>query len=123
MPRKPIPEAIKPGLHGTATTVVCEHNVAGHVQMFGTPAMIGLMERASINAIDRLLDDDWTSVGYEVSARHLAATPIGKQVAATAELLEVQGNKLLFRVEASDEDKKIGEGTHRRAIVPRRFGK
>ena len=123
MTRKPIPEAIKPGLQGTGTTVVCEHNVAGHVQMFSTPAMISLMERASRDAIDRLLGDDWNSVGYEVSARHLAATPIGKQVAATAELLEVQGNKLLFSVEASDDEKKIGEGTHRRAIVPKQLSK
>ncbi|MDP3065034.1 MAG: hypothetical protein Q8O40_17795 [Chloroflexota bacterium] len=63
-----------------------------------------------------------TSVGYEVNVRRLAPTPIGQRVRCAAEVLEVlevQGNKVLFKVEAYDEQKKIGEGTHRRAIVDR----
>jgi len=47
-----------------------------------------------------------------------AATPKGKKVTVRAELTEVDGRKLRFKVEAHDEDRKVGEGTHRRAVVP-----
>ena len=64
--------AIQPGLKGQRQTMVCEHNVAGHVDKFSTPSMIGLMERASVEAISGLLGEGQTSVGYEVNVRHLA---------------------------------------------------
>jgi len=119
MPHVPVPEAVKPGLKGESSTVVCEHNVASHVQTLSTPAMIGLMERAAVNALHPHLAEGQTSVGYEVNVRHLAPTPIGQRVRCVAEVMEVQGNKVLFKVEAHDEQKKTGEGTHRRAIVSR----
>jgi predicted thioesterase len=56
-------------------------------------------------------------VGFEVHVKHFAPTPKGKTVTVRAELLEVDGRKLRFKVEAHDEDKKVGDGTHRRAIV------
>lgn len=121
MSYQPVPETVKPGLRGEATTVVCVHNVAGHVPLFSTPSLVWLVEQASVNAVHPHLGQGQTTVGYEVSVRHLASTPIGKQVRAVAELQEVQGNKLLFRAEAFDDEKKIGEGTHRRAIVSDRF--
>jgi len=58
-----------------------------------------------------------TTAGFEVNVKHFGATPKGKKVTVRAELLEVDGRKLRFKVEAHDEDKKVGEGTHRRAIV------
>ncbi len=109
--------AIRPGLKGQRQTLVCEHNVAGHVDKFSTPSMIGLMERASIEAISGLLGEEQTSVGYEVNVRHLLPADIGATIIAYAELLEVDRNRLNFKVEAYDGERKIGEGTHRRAII------
>lgn len=113
---------LKPGLRGTSTVVVAEENTAAHfgaggVHVFGTPMMIGLMENAAFRAIQPLLPEGQSSVGTRVNVSHLAATPIGMTVTATAELLEVDGRRLLFRVEARDEKELIGEGQHERFII------
>jgi len=86
--------------------------------VFSTPAMIGLMERTCVELTEPYLDDGEQSVGTHVDVRHMAPTRIGQQVTVTAELLEVNGNKLRYAVSATnDEGKKIGEGTHRRAVI------
>ncbi len=108
---------IRPGLQGQRQTIVCDHNVAGHVAKFSTPSMILLMEQASMNAVDEYLEEGQTSVGFEVNVRHVAPADIGATVTAHAELTEVDRNRLTFRVEAYDGDRKLGEGTHRRAII------
>ena len=108
---------IAPGLKGQRQTIVCEHNVASHVNKFSTPSMIGLMEGASIEAVRGILGEDQTSVGYEVNVRHIAPADIGATITAHAELVEVERNRLLFNVVAFDGETKIGEGTHRRAII------
>ena len=110
-------EKILPGLKGQKETIVCEHNAAGHVGKFSTPAMIGLMEQASMQAVQHLLDPNQTTVGYEVNIRHMAPADMGARIIAHAELTEIQRNRLSFTVAAYDGDKKIGEGTHRRAII------
>ena len=110
-------QRISPGLKGQRQTLVCEHNVASHVSKFSTPAMITLMEQASIEAVHDLLDEGQTSVGYEVNVRHLAPADIGVTITAYSELTEVDRNRLTFQVEAYDGDRKIGEGTHRRAVI------
>ena len=108
---------IAPGLKGQRQTIVCEHNVASHVNKFSTPSMIGLMEGASIEAVRELLEEGQTSVGYEVNVRHIAPADIGATIIAHAELVEVERNRMLFNVTALDGETKIGEGTHRRAII------
>ena len=108
---------IETGLKGQKQTLVCEHNVAGHVDKFSTPSMISLMERAAIEAIHGLLDEGQTSVGFEVNVRHLAPADIGETIVAHAELTEIDRNRLTFKVEAYNGETKIGEGTHRRAII------
>lgn len=108
---------IHPGLRGQRQTIVCDHNVAGHVAKFSTPSMILLMEQASMNAVDEYLEGGQTSVGFEVNVRHLAPAGIGATITAHAELTEVDRNRLTFRVEAYDGDRKLGEGMHRRAII------
>ncbi len=108
---------IRPGLRGQRRTIVCDHNGAGHVAKFSTPSMILLMEQASMNAVDEYLEEGQTSVGFEVNVRHVAPADIGATVTAHAELTEVDRNRLTFRVEAYDGDRKLGEGTHRRAII------
>ena len=115
-------QELKPGLTGTAETVVRETNTAlamgsGSPHGFATPSMIALMEQAACNAVAACLDEESTSVGTLVNITHDAATGMGKAVTTTATLVEVQGRKLIFEITAADEDKQIGKGTHERFIV------
>lgn len=113
---------LKPGLAGTAETIVRETNTAiamgsGSLHVFATPSMIALMEQAACNAVAACLDEESTSVGTLVNITHDAATGMGKKVTATATLTAVKGRKLVFEITAADEDKQIGKGTHERFIV------
>ncbi|MGD9568497.1 MAG: thioesterase family protein [Sedimentibacter sp.] len=90
---------------------------SGAAEVFATPMMIGLMEAASMNALKNYLPKGYSTVGISVNIRHISATAIGKRVWADAELIEIDRKRLVFRVEAFDEDKKIGEGTHERFII------
>ena len=115
-------QELKPGLTGTAETVVRETNTAlamgsGSLHVFATPSMIALMEQAACNAVAACLDEESTSVGTLVNITHDAATGMGKKVTATATLTAVKGRKLVFEITAADEDKQIGKGTHERFIV------
>ena len=115
-------DEIKVGLVGEASTMVDGTNLAssyahGAVDLYASPAMVGLMEHAAINAIEHLLPEGSVSVGTHLDVRHLAATPPGLEVRARAELVEVEGRRLAFRVEAFDPVEKIGEGTHERFVV------
>jgi fluoroacetyl-CoA thioesterase len=86
--------------------------------VFSTPAMIGLMERTCVELTEPYLDENEQTVGIHVDVRHLAATRIGQTVTVIAEILEVQRNKIRYAVSASnDQGVKIGEGTHRRAVI------
>ena len=89
--------------------------------VFATPAMIGLMEWASHEAVEDVLPDGHTTVGYEVHVRHLAPAPPGSTVVVTSRVAEVNGNKLVFEVACHLGDRLIGTGTHKRAIVPANF--
>ena len=114
--------SLKLGMTGEATTVVAHENTAarvgaGGVEVFGTPMMIALMEQASWQSVANDLEQGYVTVGTLVNVRHLAATPLGQRVRATAELIEIDGRRLVFKVEAYDEKQKIGEGQHERFIV------
>jgi len=114
--------ALIAGLTGEATTTVTHQNTAasvgaGGVEVFGTPMMIALMENAAWRAVVHNLEEGDVTVGTVVNVRHLAATPLGQRVRATAELIEIDGRRLVFNVEAYDEKRKIGEGQHERFIV------
>jgi len=129
-------DSIRPGLRGEVKLVAAAEHSAKHlgsgaVQVLATPQMVLLMERASVAAVDPLLPAGYRTVGAQLTVRHLAPTPIGFEVTATAELLEVQGRRLIFRVEARDrppnqpqvQGELVGEGTHERAIINlQRFG-
>jgi len=90
---------------------------SGNLDVFATPAMVAMMESAAIQALAGHLPPEQTSVGVRVDIRHLAATPPGVEVRARAELVELEGRRLLFRVEAFDNHERIGEGSHERAVV------
>ncbi|HBV99301.1 MAG: thioesterase [Peptococcaceae bacterium BICA1-7] len=114
---------LKSGVRGEARAEVNESNTAiaygsGGVSVFATPAMIGLMEKAALSSVDPLLEEGMTTVGTVINVQHLAATPVGMKVTALSELVEVDGRRLVFRVEARDDAEIVGRGTHERFVVP-----
>ncbi|GIL12407.1 MAG: thioesterase [Chloroflexota bacterium] len=115
-------EQIRPGLTGERTAVVTDdltatHLGSGGLPVYATPAMIALMEAAAVAAIDHLLPEGQASVGTALDVRHLAATPLGQQVRARAEVTRVEGRQVVFKVQAWDEQELIGEGTHTRFVI------
>ena len=110
------------GLVGEVVQLVEAHMLAsalgsGSVAVFSTPSLVALVEAAAVKAVGARLPSDQTTVGVRIDIRHLAATPPGVEVRARAELIEVDGRRLVFRVEAFDTHDRIGEGTHERAVV------
>jgi fluoroacetyl-CoA thioesterase len=110
------------GLTGDATVVVspevtARHLGSGAVAVFATPEMVRLMERAAVNGLAPYLAHGQQSVGTMVNVKHLAATPLGATVTARAELVSVEGRRLMFKVSAHDGTDLIGEGTHERALI------
>jgi fluoroacetyl-CoA thioesterase len=86
--------------------------------VFSTPAMIALMERTCVDLTEPYLEANEQTVGIHVDVRHLAPTKIGQRVTVKAQVLEVQQNRIRYFVSASnDQGVKIGEGTHRRALI------
>ena len=85
--------------------------------VFSTPYLVLVMENAALNAIRDFLEPGESAVGTEVSVRHLAATPVGHQVHADAEVTQVDGRRIAFSVVARDEVEEIGRGTHERMVV------
>ena len=75
------------------------------------------MEKAASDLMDSLLDEGSTSVGTALNIAHSAATPVGMQVRAVAEITGVEGRRISFKVTAFDEAGEIGSGTHERFIV------
>ncbi len=115
-------EELKPGLFAEVSEFVTEQLTAasvksGLVSAYATPAMIALMENASIAAIQKFLPKGQTSVGAEIRVKHIAPTPVGVRVRARSEVIAVEGRRVTFQVEAWDHKEKIGEGTLRRVIV------
>ncbi|MDR1108534.1 MAG: thioesterase family protein [Spirochaetaceae bacterium] len=113
---------ITPGKKGRKEERVTDAHTArfygsGGLPVYATPAMAALMEGAAVEAVEGLLPEGWSTVGTELAIKHLAPTPPGLLVRASAELVEIDGRRLEFRVEAADGLEKIGEGTHQRFII------
>ncbi len=97
--------------------VTAKHLGSGAVQVFATPEMVRLMERAAVRALADHLAPGQQSVGVLVNVRHLAASPVGATVTARAELQAVDGRLLTFKVTATDGVDTVGEGTHERSLI------
>jgi len=115
-------DLLKPGLRGRAELMVAEEHTAprvgsGRVHVLATPVMINLFEAAALDAVERLLPPGRQSLGTVLNVRHIAATPVGMRVTATAEVTEVEGRTIRFRLEARDERDLIGDGSHERVVV------
>lgn len=110
------------GLKHTVTEVVTAEKSAekvgsGLLPVYATPAMIALMEKCASECVAPYIEAGRSSVGTALNIKHLSASPIGMQITCTATLTEVDGRRLVFSLEASDEKGPIGEGTHERFII------
>lgn len=113
---------IKAGLTASTEIMVGTRDTAPHVgsgkiKVLATPVLVMLLEEAALNAVEGLLPAGQQTVGTRLDVSHTAATPVGMRVKAHAEVVKVEGRKLLFRVWAEDEVERIGEGSHERIIV------
>ena len=86
-------------------------------QVLATPVMILFMENAALNAIREYLEPGESAVGTGIDIKHLAATPVGHDVRAEAEVTAVEGRLIKFNVTARDETEIIGRGTHERILI------
>lgn len=116
---------IRIGMNSTKETVVTTKNTAvsvgsGSLEVFATPAMTALMEKAAAAAVADSMEDDETTVGTLLNINHISATPCGMKVKAYAEVTEINGREITFKVTAEDEKGEIGNGIHKRFVV---FGK
>ncbi len=110
------------GLKAETEITVSEADTAarwgsGLVPVYSTPALVGQMENTAVVALTSHLPAGQTTVGGRIDIRHLAPTPVGMKVRAVAELTEVEGRKLVFRIEAWDEVEKVGEALHERFVI------
>jgi fluoroacetyl-CoA thioesterase len=113
---------LEPGMTNTLRIVVDESMTADRfgnrgVQVLATPMLVSYFELAAHQLAMRALGPGQGTVGFHVDIRHLAATPIGQRLTFRATLTEVDGRRLVFRVEADDEQERVGEGTHVRFVV------
>ncbi|MBQ9156240.1 MAG: thioesterase family protein [Eubacterium sp.] len=113
---------IKQGMTNTLTETVTIERAArtlgsGSLMVYGTPAMLLLVEKTAVALLEGQLDPGMTSVGTNLNVDHVAASPIGCQVSCTVELTEIDRKRLVFSVEVRDPAGVIGRGTHERFIV------
>lgn len=90
---------------------------SGDLEVYATPAMVALMEYTSKELIRSFLSPGETTVGVSLSVSHVRATPIGHEVRVVAEIAEVDGRKIIVRLEAHDGEHLIGQGVHERVVV------
>jgi len=122
-------DSLKPGLESEFKFRVTESKIVRELypeaaefqempEVFATGFMVGLLEWACIKAINPYLD--WPAeqtVGTHIDVSHIAATPPGFEVTAKVRLIEVDGRRLLFELEAHDGVELISKGRHERFII------
>jgi predicted thioesterase len=113
---------LQAGLRAEISETVNRGNTAsiwgsGALDVYSTPAMIALMERASVLAVSPFLPAGCSTVGTNLDVRHIASSPIGANIRAEGVLTAVDGRKLSFEVRAWDDRELIGEGLHERFII------
>lgn len=114
----------KPGLRATVAETVTEDRTAervgsGDVDVLATPALLACVERAALAALEGSLEPGQTSVGARVELEHLAPTPMGVRVEATATLEDVDGRRLRFSFSVTDPGGEVARGIHERVVVQR----
>ena len=112
------------GLKYTSEMVVTDAVTAtavgsGDMPVLATPAMMALMENASMLAVANELPIGFTTVGGYIESSHLRPTAVGETVRAVAQVKRVDGKKIEFAVAVYCGDTLLGEGTHLRFVVER----
>ena len=122
---------LKPGLRYTHTFTVPSSKTVPALypeapefvampEVFATGFLVGFLEWACIKALHPYLDwPNEMTLGTHIDVSHEAATPVGRVVTADVELIEAEGKRLLFKVEAHDGVAVISRGTHQRHIINR----
>ena len=115
-------EEFKTGMTNRFDKVVLDEDTAkrlasGTIEVFSTPMMVAMMECAAKDLVQPYLEEGYSTVGTSLNIKHISATKVNKRVWAIAELIEIDRKRLTFKIDAFDEDKKIGEGTHERFII------
>lgn len=110
------------GTVGTARLRVAEEHTAprvgsGKIPVLATPVMINVIEAAALACCESLLPDGHQSLGTKLAVSHIAATPVGMEIEATATVTRIDGRQIHFTVAVRDERDLIGEGTHERVVV------
>ena len=118
-------ENLKVGLKNSVESIVTEDDTAikvgsGSIKVLATPILIALMEKSSADLLEKILPEEFTSVGISLNVQHLSPTPIGLKIFAESEIIAVEERKIIFEVSAKDERGEIGRGTHERFIVNRK---
>ena len=113
---------MKNGIVGKAQLTVSEKELAvnvgsGSLEVFATPVMVMLMEKAACNCVAEYMENNETTVGTEMNVKHVSASPLGSDISAEAELIGINGREFTFTVKAYDNAGLIGEGTHKRFLV------
>ena len=114
-------DGITPGMTDQRVlTVAEEHTVCPTgTSVLSTPMMLAWMEVTSVNLVQPFLPAGFATVGYEVQVKHKTPALVGSELTVSSKFLEADGRKLLFEVKVTEGEKIIGEGLHRRTIVPR----
>jgi fluoroacetyl-CoA thioesterase len=114
---------LPPGTQGSCTMVVSPEHLASRFKdptlppVLATPVMILAMENAALEALKPFLEPGESALGSHVDVRHLAATPVGRTITATARVTQVSGRRIRFEVRATDGRQDIGSGTHERVLI------
>ena len=115
--------AIKVGASKERTITVNSNQTTSFLwegeNVLSTPSMIAEMEETCRLLLKEqaIPEPEWDSVGTVVKIEHLAATPVGAEVFLNAEVVSVEGRRVMFKTEARDKLEKIGEGMHERFII------
>lgn len=113
---------LKIGIIGTQNTIVGEKDTAearlsGLLPVYATPALIAFVEYTCFQSIMPELEEGTGTVGTALNFKHLSASPVGAHIRCESELIEIDGRRLVFNVNAYDDFGLIGSGIHERFII------
>ena len=89
----------------------------GDYLVFSTPSMTRFVEMTAQSLAKPHLKPGQGQVGTFVNIRHMAATPIGKQVRCEAELVAIDRRRLTFKAKVFDDVEQVGEAEHERFVI------
>ena len=112
-------DTIRPGITSSLEWVVTDAlcTVRGGRHVFSTPSMVLLVERTAVQLLEPFLKPGQSSVGTRINVRHMAPTLLGMAVRAEADLTDIEGRRVTFKVKVFDEDEQVGDADHERVII------